>query len=534
MKAKWFLPAALLLLAVSCTVKESEQAAMMTDASKITATVGSNGPSTKVSMTESDGQTRQTFWEKGDEIAVFYHSGRPLEYALEGEGGESSGVFSYAGGVGGGLEFPGFYGLYPYDANAGVAGSVMSVTFPATQTYREGAFDAKANIMVAASGTNELFFRNVGGYLVLQFYGEDAEVKSITVTGNCSEALAGPAEVWVDEDEAPEIDFARETAEMAVTLVCATPVKVGATADEATEFWFVLPPMELEEGFTVSVEWTGGTFSTSLEESFDIIRSQVQRMDPLELVEEEEDPYNGHDYVEMGPNGLKWATCNVGAETPEDYGDYFAWGEIETKSNYTWSTYKWIETPAGMEVAAVELWKFISKYTFEDSNTAAHWYEKNGEDEETGEAIYKFVGDGVTDLGDPEYNYADDAARKNWGGNWRIPTTEEWRWLRENCRWIPVTEETEDGGLKLVGVTVRNDDTGNEIFLPLAGFWRDESVQNAGVDGGCWSATLYERRSYDGLAMCFGTSTIPDTPKYYAYFCTTNRYMGCSVRPVSE
>ena len=279
MRAKWFLPAALLLLAVSCTVKESEQAAMMTDAPKITATFGSNGPSTKVSVTESDGQSRQTFWEKGDEIAVFFHSTRSVEYALEGDGGEPTGVFSYAGGAGGGLEFPGIFGVYPYDRDAAFDGSMFTLTFPAEQNYREGAFDAKANLMVAASKTNELFFRNVGGYLVLKLYGEDVAVSKVVVSGNCSEPLAGPAYVWVDEDDAPytEMDVEGETE---VAVVCAEPVTVGATAAEGTEFWFVLPPTEFEEGLTVTVYGgEGEVFTRSAEVEMSISRNEVYRLE---------------------------------------------------------------------------------------------------------------------------------------------------------------------------------------------------------------------------------------------------------------
>ena len=522
MKAKWFLPAALLLLALSCTVKEAAPAAMMTDAPKIVATFGTDGPSTKVSLTEREGTTRQTFWEKGDEIAVFYHSTRAMEYALEGNGGEPTGVFSYAGGVGGGLDFPGIYGLYPYDRTAVCDGSAISLTFPAEQTYREKAFDPKANLMVAASGTNELFFRNVGGYLVFQFYGEDAEVKSVTVTGNGGEALAGPAEVWVSETEAPDIEIAWDTAETAVTLVCPAPVKVSATADEPTEFWFVLPPMELEEGFTVSVEWTGGTFSTSLEESFDIIRSQVQRMAPLELAEEEEDPYNGHDYVEMGPNGLKWATCNLGAENPEDYGDYFAWGETEPKTDYSWSTYKWIETPAGMEVAVPELWKYISRYTYDDGQTNAHWYER-GININTNESSYRFVGDGVRDLGDPEYKFADDAARQNWKGAWRTPTLDEWNWLFNNCTWEVVNNE--DGAAP--GYKVTDPTTGNFIFLPAAGYMEGTGLDYDGSIGAYWTSYL-QYCSHEADCFFF----ILDWEFYF--FDNDERCNGYSIRPVCD
>ena len=101
---------------------------------------------------------------------------------------------------------------------------------------------------------------------------------------------------------------------------------------------------------------------------------------------------NDHEYVDLGlPSGLKWATCNVGATAPEEYGNYYAWGENTPKDNYDWDTYK-LTTDGGTT---------FTKY----HGTA-----------------------GKTTLA-PE----DDAAAVNWGGKWRMPTDDEWTELRENC-----------------------------------------------------------------------------------------------------
>ena len=107
---------------------------------------------------------------------------------------------------------------------------------------------------------------------------------------------------------------------------------------------------------------------------------------------------NGHDYVDLGlPSGTKWATCNVGATAPEEYGDYFAWGETEPKTTYNWDTYKWCNG---------------SEDTFTKYNT---------------KSSYGTV-DNKTQL-----ELADDAARANWGGQWRMPTDAEWTELCKNC-----------------------------------------------------------------------------------------------------
>ena len=110
------------------------------------------------------------------------------------------------------------------------------------------------------------------------------------------------------------------------------------------------------------------------------------------------------DYVDLGlPSGIKWATKNLGASKPSDYGDYFAWGETEPKTEYTWATYKWMQTGQSD-------WEHITKYTFADGQTEGIWYDSDG----------TFIGDGKTTL-----EAADDAATAKLGSPWRMPTFEE-------------------------------------------------------------------------------------------------------------
>ncbi|MBQ7388829.1 MAG: hypothetical protein IJW01_05635, partial [Paludibacteraceae bacterium] len=134
--------------------------------------------------------------------------------------------------------------------------------------------------------------------------------------------------------------------------------------------------------------------------------------------------------VDLGLS-VKWATCNVGASTPEGYGNYYAWGETTTKSTYDWSTYKWCNGS----------YKTLTKYC--TSST------------------YGTV-DNKTVL-----ELADDAARVNWGGAWRMPTDAEWTELRENCEWT-LTSDYNGTGVK--GRVVTSKTNGNHIFLPAAGY----------------------------------------------------------------
>lgn len=179
--------------------------------------------------------------------------------------------------------------------------------------------------------------------------------------------------------------------------------------------------------------------------------------------------------VDLGLS-VKWANCNVGAEKVEDYGDYFAWGETEPKSNYSWSTY------------------------FDSVNGSSSNFTK-------------YATNKKTQL-DPE----DDAAHVNWGGDWRMPTKTEQDELLTNCTWTWITQNGVNG------YKVTSKVNGNSIFLPAAGYRIGSSLYNAGSYGYYWSSSLYS--SYSVYA-------------YYLYFYSSNvdwyfdsRDFGHSVRAV--
>ena len=168
------------------------------------------------------------------------------------------------------------------------------------------------------------------------------------------------------------------------------------------------------------------------------------------------------DYVDLGlPSGLKWATRNLGASKPSDYGDYYAWGETEPKAEYTWATYKWMQTGQSD-------WKHITKYTVDDGQTEGIWYDSEG----------TFIGDGKTTL-----EAADDAATAKLGSPWRMPTVDEIKELLDKCTW---TWTTQDGvnGCQVDGPN------GNAIFLPATGYISDLFLINKGDLGYYWSSSL--------------------------------------------
>ncbi|MGM9817593.1 MAG: hypothetical protein ACI30B_01265 [Paludibacteraceae bacterium] len=208
----------------------------------------------------------------------------------------------------------------------------------------------------------------------------------------------------------------------------------------------------------------------------------------------------GHAYVDLGLS-VKWATCNVGATAPEGYGDYFAWGEIEPKTTYDWSTYKY-----GSDYD--ELTKYCNKVSYvKDSFT-----------------------DDKTVL-DPE----DDAARANWGGAWRMPTIGEWEELLDNCTWTTVW----CNGVS--GYKVTSKINGNSIFLPAAGYRYDDDLYDAGNYGSYWSSSLDSDNPFRAWYVDFD-SFYADGPydAWHVGFYSGNvssynshsRCFGQSVRPV--
>ena len=188
-----------------------------------------------------------------------------------------------------------------------------------------------------------------------------------------------------------------------------------------------------------------------------------------------------YEYVDLGLS-VKWATMNVGAHAPEEYGDYFAWGETEPKSTYSWETYKWCN---GSETT-------MTKYcTKSDYGTI---------DNKT-----------VLEL-------SDDAAHANWGGTWRMPTVDEIKELDEKCKW----EWTTQNGVNGQKVTGPN---GNSIFLPAAGFRNGSRLFNAGHYGDYWSSSLNMSCSSYAYYVNFDSSNVD---WYYNY----DRHNGRNVRAV--
>lgn len=208
-----------------------------------------------------------------------------------------------------------------------------------------------------------------------------------------------------------------------------------------------------------------------------------------------------HDYVDLGlPSGLKWATCNIGANQPFGYGDLFAWGETVSKDEFNWKSYEFVKD--GFSAAS-----YITKYTVDDGYESGIWYSEGN-----------FVGDSLYILL-PE----DDVASVIWGDGWRMPTKAELLELIDNCTWKWTKSYNGTGVAGRIGISKNN---GNTIFLPAAGY---SSVKYARTEyfneEGCyWSSELRTGNSKLAWYLLFSEGRI--------YDYSNDRFRGFSVRAV--
>lgn len=205
--------------------------------------------------------------------------------------------------------------------------------------------------------------------------------------------------------------------------------------------------------------------------------------------------WKAFEYVDLGLS-VRWATFNVGATSPEEYGDYYAWGETDTKSNYSWSSYKYCNILYSNST--------LTKYCYAD--------------------FYGY--EGFTDT-KTILDSEDDVAYVKWGGNWRIPTNEELNDLNNQCTWTwCASGNAEFGGVAGYKVTSNNPGYTNRfIFLPAAGSRIDTRLEYDSSSGSYWSSSLGTDYPLIVPYLYFNSD-------YHAKNLYSDRSCGHSVRPV--
>ena len=459
---------------LSC-VKEEEFASPIQEAGNliITATQEGAGPATKTELVDGN-----TYWSVGDKISVFFGSGTAggAEFTSLNTEPSASADFTgiltaVTGSENGSSSKKYFWGVYPYSANNSVTlsgnSNYLTTVVNDTQYGVADSFSAGQNIWIGRDLGLELSFKSLLSGIKFTFSRDD--IIGITIKGNNGEYLAGKVNVVMDSG-VPEVSDVVE----GKTRITLKPEN-GGTFQTGAVYRALFLPTNFTQGLTVTFYASDGSVGTRTYGNLNFLRNEPKNATNADSKATWELPY-----VEMA-EGFKWARRNVGAMTPEEYGDYFAWGETTSRTYFSWDNYKW-----GTQTS-------FTKYVTKSSLGTV---------------------DNLTTL-QPE----DDAATANLGESWRTPTREEWKWLNDNCEWTRM-----DGGY-LVTSKVSGYE-GNSIFLPAGGCIYS-SLQSAGSQGYYWSSTLDA-----------------DSNGAYTYYLNINtsdpyhqesddwRYPGLTVRPV--
>lgn len=217
-----------------------------------------------------------------------------------------------------------------------------------------------------------------------------------------------------------------------------------------------------------------------------VVEYSVEKVDSLVFTDGAGDTAETHEWVDLGlPSSTLWATCNVGANSPEEYGDYFAWGETEPKTDYSWSTYKYCKGSCD----TMTKYCTSSDYGIVDNKT--------------------------------ELEPSDDAATANWGSEWQMPSLEQCKELYNN-NYTTTTWTVMNG---IYGRMIVSNSNGNSVFLPAAGWQADAIIDGTGGYGYYWSRSLYTTSGCDHALYL-------DFASQYIDWASGYRYYGRTIRPV--
>ena len=461
-----FVATSFAILAVAACAEESKETHVsFTRELTFTATREGLPPEIK-SVRMDDGST---WWNANEEISVFYGSGSAGGSMFTTQNNTLQDVVEFSGSVqmsGSGKDF---WAVYPYSEENECDGSSITTVIPAVQTASEGNFSDDVFPAIAKTKTTEFAFWNICGGI--KFFVSRSDIMSVTIKGNNGETLAGKVKVAFNAEGHPEVSEVIER-ETEVTLVAP-----GEGSFEPSKYYYLaLLPATLEGGLTLTFNTCSEKGEIVSDKSQTIKRSIFGVLKKVDsAVTEWESTVVEPEYVDLGLS-LKWASCNIGASKPEEFGDYYAWGETEIKTDYSWSTYKFGAT------------RPYTKY--------------NGTD---GKLVL-----------DPE----DDVAHCKLGGSWRMPTIEEIHELESNCSFLWTHINGTNGFLVTSSI---NDKT---IFLPAAGY--DYGNNSWGyIETRFWSSSV----STGIYAYSFKYDAY-DNGTYIIHDYLDDRCKGLPVRPV--
>lgn len=478
---------ALALLAVSaCTALEEPLKPEEPGKETIVFTVSREGtaPLTRTQVQE-DGSV---WWNPYEQVSVFYGSGNSGGSCFVTTNGAPAAQTELSGSIQMSGTGKAFWAVYPYAGTNACDGSSVTMSIPSLQQGVGGNFSNNAFPAIATSNSLDLAFWNVCGGV--KFSVSRGDITSVSFRGNKGEPLAGKVSVGFGTDGRPVLNEVLEGCPE-VTLIAPGYFEPGVN------YYITLLPAVLEGGFTMTLRTADGRGRVVSNSPRTVKRSVFGVLNGIdEKVAEWESLVP--EAVDLGLS-VQWASFNVGAFAPEEYGDYFAWGETSPKAEYSWETYKWCN---GSEYS-------LTRYNY-DGNY--------------GETDYCSMLNA--------YNYEDDAARANWQGNWRIPTEEEWNEIcnYNNCSWEWQENYNGSGVNGYLVSSLKQGYTDRSIFLPAAGYRIDQWVSLDGRMGHYWSSIIDNNNpavgKYLGYSGSFVGATFPSSG--------FPRFAGFPVRPVDD
>ena len=514
---RYFLPVALLALLAGCTSETFNTESLDNEfVSHVTITASDfeMDAATRTSLELTSSGLSFT-WAESDVVGIYPNAGDQVSFPMTKGAGTKTAIFD-----GGGWALKGNYtyaAYYPYSVDNTTYGrsytalpiSYKGQTQPANNsTAGLGTYDYMvATASTPESGNVTFNFQHIGSVLYLQLTTPDAATFTKLTLSSESSIFTTEATVNISDATLSTVAIAR-----AITLdLDDIAVEAGGTLYA----WLLIAPtnangktltatLTTSESESYTVELAGKNYLTGkayqlkgtlTESGTGGTGEDIGWGDELVL--------NGHEYVDLGlPSGTLWATMNVGATSPEGYGNHYAWGETETKDDYSEETYKWlsIATTFDWENAVETITKTFTKYWPEGANVTG----------------YSGIVDNKTVL-----DFEDDAAAVNWGGSWRMPTYADWNELTNtsNCTW---TWTTLNG---VNGYRVTSKVNGKFIFLPAAGFRDDTFFLAVGSSGYYWSSSLAKYSPHYAGDLQFYLGSVSS-------YGGNPRYPGHTVRPV--
>lgn len=398
-----------------------------------------------------------------------------------------------------------YYAFYPLDEQDGgfhvnYTGQVQNGN---NSTTGIATFDYLAAIPTQPNDEGEvnLTMKHLGAFVRMQLtMPEEATIISANMASDGTEFVTDG--VIIFSSSHPSIASMATAADFSISLT-----DVTCNKDDVVTLFAMIAPVDLSDSnITITLTddngktyiYKCGGFDFRASNSYNIAITEACGGTGVTIPDEE------HECVDLGLS-VKWATCNIGANVSEEFGDYFAWGEItgynDGKKSFNWHTYKWSSDAS---------WTGLTKYTCLDGQTVGLWYD-NG----------SFIGDNIAIL-----EMDDDVAHAKWGGTWRLPTKTEFEELCNNCIW----EWTTLNGVK--GYSVTSQVNNESVFFPASGSRFNDKVEGLGMSdnarcwGSYWASSLQTNYSYSAFGLHFGQNEINCDYR--------SRFYGFSVRAVCQ